>query len=186
MGILAFGMFNIHSRCDITEGGVLGLTLLVYRWFGISPGITSFIVDGTLFCTGILFFGKRFLAGSLMASVCYSCWYLLFEHIGPAIPSLNDHLLIAAIAGAVFVGIGVGIVVRHSIAAGGDDALALIINKKYSIELKKVYITSDAVILLLSLSYINIRSIVFSLISVVISGYIIDQIHGIKIREYKL
>ena len=35
--ILAFGLFNIHSQSQISEGGILGLTLLLYNWFSISP-----------------------------------------------------------------------------------------------------------------------------------------------------
>lgn len=29
--ILAFGLFNIHSQSQISEGGILGLTLLLYN-----------------------------------------------------------------------------------------------------------------------------------------------------------
>ena len=30
--ILAFGLFNVHSQSRITEGGVLGTTLLINHW----------------------------------------------------------------------------------------------------------------------------------------------------------
>ena len=43
--ILTFGLYNVHSRCSITEGGVLGMTLLVQHWFGISPAITEVVLD---------------------------------------------------------------------------------------------------------------------------------------------
>ena len=34
--ILSFGLFNVHSQSGVTEGGVLGTTLLLHHWFGIS------------------------------------------------------------------------------------------------------------------------------------------------------
>ena len=37
----AFGMYNIHAVADVTEGGVLGLTLLLEQWFSISPAISG-------------------------------------------------------------------------------------------------------------------------------------------------
>ena len=46
--ILAFGLFNIHSQSQISEGGILGLTLLLYNWFSISPSITSAILNNML------------------------------------------------------------------------------------------------------------------------------------------
>ena len=33
--ILSFGIHNIHQRAAITEGGVIGLVLLLNHWLGI-------------------------------------------------------------------------------------------------------------------------------------------------------
>ena len=35
--VLAFGVYEIHSISGVTEGGALGLTLLLDHWLGISP-----------------------------------------------------------------------------------------------------------------------------------------------------
>ena len=43
--VLSFGLFNVHSQSKITEGGILGLTLFLHHWTGISPGIFSFLLD---------------------------------------------------------------------------------------------------------------------------------------------
>ena len=40
--IQAVGIYNIHALADVTEGGVLGLTLLLQHWFAISPAISQF------------------------------------------------------------------------------------------------------------------------------------------------
>ena len=37
--ILAFGLYNIHALSGVTEGGVLGLTLLLNYWLDLSPAI---------------------------------------------------------------------------------------------------------------------------------------------------
>ena len=36
--ILSFGIHNIHQRAAITEGGVIGLVLLMNHWLGIPCG----------------------------------------------------------------------------------------------------------------------------------------------------
>ena len=177
MFILAFGMYNIHSRCAISEGGVLGLTLLLKEWFHISPGITSFFIDTSLFILGEFILGKGFLKKSIFASVSYSSFYLIFEHFGPVLPDLSDHLLIASVTGAVFVGIGAGLAVNQRCAAGGDDALALILNRKCSFRISSVYLVSDLIVLVLSLSYIPLKDILYSLLSVILSGQIIDKMY---------
>ena len=43
--ILSFGIHNIHERTDITEGGVLGLMLLINEWLGISPAYVTPVID---------------------------------------------------------------------------------------------------------------------------------------------
>ena len=47
--ILAFGLYNVHSISGVTEGGVLGLTLLLEHWFGISPSISGLVLNGACF-----------------------------------------------------------------------------------------------------------------------------------------
>ncbi len=39
--ILSFGLFNIHSQSNITEGGVLGMILLLEHWLHISPALSA-------------------------------------------------------------------------------------------------------------------------------------------------
>ena len=43
--IASFGLHNIHQRTGITEGGVLGMILLLHHWFGIPAAIASPVLD---------------------------------------------------------------------------------------------------------------------------------------------
>ena len=82
--------------------------------------------------------------------------------------------------GALFVGIGVGIVVREGGAAGGDDALALVISKRTGWRISQAYLITDLTVLGLSLTYIPFSKIVFSLMSVTISSYLVDKVQNYK------
>jgi len=180
MCILAFGLYNIHYRCAITEGGVLGATLLIQYWFNISPAISSIVLDGVCFVFGIIVLGWGFLRDSIIAASLFSLWYALFEFIGPVLPDYSGSPLTAAILGALFVGVGTGLAVVHGGASGGDDALALSFNKLYKIPLALVYFVSDVTILLLSLSYIPVKRILFSLLSVTLSSIVIEIVNFVK------
>lgn len=173
-GILAFGLYNIHSRVDLSEGGVLGLSLLIFNWFGISPGLSGLVLDFTAFGIGTLVLGKRFLGKSIFASTMYAAWYFIFEYIGPLLPDFSNQYLTASILGGLFVGIGCGLVVRHDSAAGGDDALALVTHKLTGLKVSSFYFISDFTVLALSLTYISIRKIGWSLLSVFISSTVIE------------
>lgn len=180
VAILAFGLFNVHSQSNITEGGVLGMILLLKYWTGISPGITGICLDSLCYFLGYKLLGKEFLKNALIASVGFSFFYNIFEHIGYVIPDLSAMPFIAAILGGLFVGIGVGLVVKMGGASGGDDALALIIAKLSGCNISKAYLVTDITVLLLSLTYIPVQKIFYSLITVTLSSFIIGRIHKEK------
>ena len=175
--ILAFGLFNVHSQSRITEGGVLGTTLLLQHWFGISPSISEAVLDVCCYLLGLKYLGKSFLRYALTATGGFALSYALFERMGYMLPSMLDQPLLAAVVGGLFVGVGVGLVVRVGGAAGGDDALALVIAKLLHWPVSRAYLFTDLVVLLLSLTYIPLQNIACSLVTVTLSSFIIGKIH---------
>ncbi len=174
--ILAFGLFNIHSFARITEGGTPGLTLLIDYWFAISPAISSLILNVICYAVGWRALGKEFLGYSGVCALSYSLFYALFEWIGPLFPAVGDRRLAASLIGALFVGVGVGLCIRFGGAPTGDDALAMTVSHFTGISIKWIYLVSDLTVLLLSLTYIPLRDIIYSLLTVVLSGQIIGVI----------
>ena len=63
--ILSFGIYNIHRQTGITEGGVLGMLLLLNHWAGFPPSILSPILDAACYALGFRFLGKDFLKTSI-------------------------------------------------------------------------------------------------------------------------
>ena len=173
---LAFGLYHVHSISGVTEGGVLGLNLLIEHHFGISPSITNFILNVICYGIGWRILGKRFIAYSFISSVGFSIAYRLCE-LGPHIlPTLSEMPLLSALLGAIFVGIGAGLCVRVGGATSGDDALAMAISHVIKCKIEYVYLVSDISVLLLSLTYIPITRILYSLLTVFLSGKLIGLI----------
>ena len=65
---LAFGLYNVHSLSGVTEGGVLGMTLLLQHWFGISPAISGFVLNVFCYSLGFKTLGKPFVVYSFAAT----------------------------------------------------------------------------------------------------------------------
>ena len=121
-GILSFGLYNIHERTNVTEGGVLGMTLLLQHWFGFSPSVTSPLMDIACYLLAWRFLGNAFARYALAASLAFAGFHALWEQFPPLLPDLSAYPAIAAVAGALFVGLGVGLVVRIGGACGGAFA----------------------------------------------------------------
>ena len=171
--ILGFGLYNIHSLSGVTEGGILGLTLLLQYWFSISPAISGFALNTFCYVIGWRTLGKDFIIYSFLASAGFSITYKICESFGPLWPQLAEQPLLAAILGAVFVGVSVGLCVRIGGAPTGDDALAMSLSHVAHVNIRWVYLIMDLIVLALSLSYIPLQRIAYSLLSVVLSGQLV-------------
>jgi len=172
----AFGIYNVHAAANVTEGGVLGATLLLHHWFSISPAVSSFLLNAACFLLGMKVLGKTFIAYSFLAAAGYSIGYRICEQFPPLWPEIAAHPLIAALLGALFIGIGAGLCVRAGGATTGDDALAMSISHMTKIPIQHIYLASDLTVLGLSLTYIPFSRIFWSVLTVVLSGQIIGWI----------
>lgn len=174
--IYTFGIHNIHQRTNITEGGVIGLMLLIEHWLKISPAYITPILDIACYLLAFKVLGGNFIKLSVISTLFVSGFYKIWELFPPILPDLSAHPLAAAVLGGIFVGVGVGLIVRQGGSSSGDDALALTISEVFHWRLSRAYIFTDTVILVLSLTYIPVERIIFSLITVNISSPLIDKI----------
>lgn len=176
--ILAFGLYHVHSISGVTEGGVLGATLLLEHWTGISPALTGGIMNVLCYVLGWKLLGKEFIAYSALATVGFSGMYKICEQFPHLWPGLADIPLVAALVGALFVGVGAGLCVRVGGAPSGDDALAMSISHATGWKIQWVYLLSDLIVLVMSLSYIPVRRIGYSLFTVLLSGQLIGFVQN--------
>lgn len=182
-GVLAFGLYNVHSISGVTEGGALGLTLLLNHWLDISPAWSALVINFACYAIGFRTLGFRFLLWSSLSAGSFSLFYALFEHFPRLWPGLSGLPLPAAFLGALFVGVGVGLCVRAGGAPTGDDALAMSLSTRLRVPIERVYLITDLTVLALSLSYLPPGRIACSLLTVTLSGKLIGIIQRAKNME---
>lgn len=183
--IQAVGICNIHAFAQVTEGGVIGATLLLDYWFHISPAWSSFVMSAACYLLGWRTLGKEFILYSLIASLSYSIFYALLEPFAPLWPGLIVHPLWSALLGAVFVGVGAGLSIRAGGALVGDDALAMSLSRLLKWDIQWVYLITDLTVLALSATYIPWQKLIYSLMTVVLSGQIIGWVQKIRLPGHK-
>lgn len=178
--IASFGIHNIHQQTNITEGGVIGMVLLIHRWFHISPAVITPVLDIACYALAFRYLGGDFIRTSIVSTLSMSGFFKLWELFPPMLPDMSGMPLTAAVLGGIFVGIGVGLVVRQGGSSGGDDALALTISHLGHWRISRAYLVTDLTVLILSLTYIPLRRIGFSLITVTVSSCLIDYVKSLN------
>ena len=179
--VLAFGLYHVHSLSGVTEGGILGATLLLQYWFHISPAWSGLVMNAVCYLFGWKLMGRDFVLCSLVAGGGVSLFYAVIEQFPHLWPQLAHMPLASSVIGALFVGVGAGLCVRAGGAPGGDDALAMSLSHITGWNIRWPYLMSDLLVLTLSLTYIPVERIGYSLLTVVLSGQIIGLLQRFPI-----
>lgn len=162
--IYAFGFVQFNMANHLAEGGVAGLTLIIHNLFGIDPAYTTLLLNLPLFIIGAQILGRKSMVLSAYGTVTMSLFIWLWQRLSLTI-DVQEDLLIAALLAGLCAGLGSGIVFRFGGTTGGADIIARIIEKNLGFQLGQILLGIDIFVLLLSLTYIDIRHMMYTLIA---------------------
>lgn len=175
MGMIVFGCLLVAlafvifiNPYKLVPGGIYGLALVLHNLFpAIQVGTFGYMFDVPLILTAILIFGGKLGGRTIFASLVTPGLMNLLDYLvypntealtaldpnlllGGAI-NLSDHLMLAAIIGGCFSGVGVGVVIRNNAATGGTDITGMLLHKFAKMKFAHGVLLSDAVIVLCGL-----------------------------------
>lgn len=181
--IYAFGFVQFNMANHLAEGGVAGLTLIVYNLTGFDPSYATLLINLPLFIIGARVLGRKSMVLSIYGTVTMSFFIWLFQRINLTI-DVNQDLLIASLLAGLCAGVGSGLVFRFGGTTGGTDIVARIAEKVFHAQLGKTLLLVDIVVLLLSLTYINIQHMMYTLIASFVYSQVITIIEngGYQVR----
>lgn len=185
--ILAAGFVYFVTPHKIVPGGVYGIAIVVHYltrdifsfWpDGIPIGLFGLVLNIPLTIAGIKILGPRFGVKTIVGFVLTSFFIdgiTWLRPVGDA-PLVNDVLLSSVFAG-VMIGIGLGLIFKSRATSGGSDIIAMIIAKYTKLQLGKLMIYVDSVIVLMGLAAFKDWHIpLYSWVVIYITGRAIDMI----------
>ncbi len=171
--IFAIGVnyFAIPNR--LSEGGVIGITIVTYYLFDWSPGVVNFVLNTSLVAVGYKFFDKRVTIYTLIAILFSS----LFLHITVGWGNeINDDTLLAALFAGLSVGLGLGLIFRSGGTSGGSAILARLGNQLLGWTIGKGMLIIDIAVIAASSFIIGQEKAMYTLISVYVGAKVIDVV----------
>lgn len=171
--LLAFTYYHINYQNHLTEGGFVGLALLGKYVLGISPSLSTLLLDIPVLLIAVIFKGKSFVVNTFISVGAFTLFYGLMERYSGWVINLQDNLPLAALLSGVLTGLGAGLVLRGGGASGGDDILSLLISEWKGIKVGTVFILMDVIVLALSLFYMPVKETLYTVMAVVVAGYVI-------------
>ena len=172
---ISIDMISVPNK--LADGGLSGISLILRHFWGINMGLSTLILNIPLILLGYRFMGKRLLAYTIWGTVSLS-FFLWFWRSVPIIKQLDlEHdLFLSAISAGVLSGIGLGLVFRYNGTSGGTDIIARICQIKFGISSGKMLLFCDAVVLFASLSYLDIKHMMYTLLASFILSRAMDTV----------
>lgn len=178
--IFAVGVnyFAIPNR--LSEGGVVGITIVTYYLFDWSPGLVNLLINSVLLSLGYKLFEKRVTAYTIVSIVFSSLFLHLTESFGH---DYGDTLLAALFAG-LLIGGGIGLMFRAGGTSGGSSILARLANQYLGWGIGKGMLIIDILVIIGSVFVIGQEKAMYTLISVYVGAKVLDfVVEGVSERS---
>lgn len=170
--LLAAGYVYFISPYNIVPGGVYGASIVLHNIIpSIQVGTFGYMFDIPLLILAFAIFGSKFGSRTIVAALYTpGCMNIItklsfpneeaMKNLDPSqmlggILDLSDHLMLASFIGSVFLGVGVGLVVRQQATTGGTDIVAMMIQKYFHIGFSNAVLIADSVVVLSGLLVIG-------------------------------
>ena len=170
--IFAFGLNYFIIANGLAEGGITGLAIIIHYVTGWSVGFMLFITNIPLLLLGWKKWGNSFFFKTLWSVVVVSLALDLTKQYNL---QTND-LLLAALYGGTFSGIGIGIVLRNGATTGGLDVIARFMYNKKGISVGKTYLTFDLAGLVLVTVLFGLEKALYTLVTLYIFSQVVDRV----------
>ncbi len=174
--IVAFAVNCLIIPNDILTGGLAGIAVglqPILPWIDTTTFITIFTI--LLFILGYIFLGKEFTKGTILSTIFYPIELNILSYVLPDV-SFTSNAILASIYTGIFVGIGIGLVVRAGSSTGGVDIVALLFQKLFHLPVHIGLLIIDASTVILGITTHSFEKAMIGLISVYVCSVAIDKV----------
>lgn len=175
---LAINLFVIPN--ELGEGGVTGLSIIFHYLFHWSTGLVNFILNALLLVIGYKYLNKTTTIYTTIAVIMNS----LFLHLTNNWHISSNEIVVNAIFGGVFAGIGIGLIIRVGGTIAGSTILARITNKYLGWSISYGLLFFDLIVAFSSYFIIGIENLMLTIIMLYIATKVMDFIiEGINSKK---
>ncbi|MBQ3514475.1 MAG: YitT family protein [Lachnospiraceae bacterium] len=170
----AIGISLFLDPNQLAPGGIVGICVILHQFTHISTGTLYFVLNVPILILGFIKFGSKVMMDTLFMVVLNSIFTNYFTAYGP----VTKEYLLAAIAGSVLVGVGIGIVFRQGATTGGIDIIVKLLRSKFPhMSTGKIFMILDILVVTISgIVFGNFNLAMYAFIAVVFSSKVVDYI----------
>ncbi|RUL51646.1 YitT family protein [Lysinibacillus antri] len=163
---LSIGINAFLTPYEVLDGGIIGLSLISYYLFQLKIGLMIIVLSIPIFILAWYKYKNYFynsLHGLLISSI-------VIDILKPLRDFIRIDPILSSIFGGIFVGLGIGIMLRFETSTGGTDLLAQFIADKININVGVIIFIIDAHVIGLGGLLISKESLILSVTTIIFGG----------------
>ena len=155
------------------DGGITGISILIHEFYHIEVSIPLVLLNLPFIYIGYKKIGKSFAVNSLLSVILLG----IVMHFMPVPIVTKDHFL-TAVFGGVFVGLGIGFVIRGGGVIDGLEVIAEYSNKQFGLTTSEIIMAINTTIFLIIAFYLGLEKAMYSIVTfftaLKVSDYVVD------------
>ena len=173
LAVLAMKGFMIPNR--FLDGGVTGISILLHEMFHINISILVIVLNLIFIYLGYRKIGKTFAVQTTIAVILLSFGLLFID-----IPAITNEKLLIAIFGGIFMGAGIGLVIRGGGVIDGAEVIAVFTRRKVGFSNSEIIMLINCIIFAVAAIEFGIETAMYSVITFFTAtratNYVVDGI----------
>ena len=198
--LFAIGLSWFLVPYRIAPGGVGGLSQVMFHLFGWNLGVTMIVLNIPLWIWGVTMVGRQFGIGTFIGFFVSSAMAdlvaprslhrlgILTEFIerrntvdgvlrSTAEWAMTDQVFLAAIAGSMLLGVGIGIMFKSRSSTGGTDIPVAFLKKRFGVSIGNGYLIIETVIIVcVGLIFADLDIVIWSYFGLFLSSKFVDLV----------
>lgn len=168
--VAAFSIEEFLVPCTILDGGIVGISIMINNLTKLPLGVLTLALNCPFLIVGMRKLGTKFIAKSAVAMMAFSSFLEIFE---PLTDITRDYLL-AVCFGGVFLGIGVGLVIRSGGCLDGTETVAIFLNRRFNLPVGQTVLLINVMIYTIAGFLFGFDRAMYSLLTYFITSKVID------------
>lgn len=165
--LLGIGINGFIVPFHLLDGGMIGISLLVKYVWGYKVGLTIIILSIPIYLIAWKL-ERRYFINSIHGLLVSS---LIIDLLSPLRGVFSVSVMEGSVIGGLFIGTGIGWMLRHETSTGGTDLIALFLSRWFSVNVGMVIFLIDASVIIAGLYVMGEGILFYSLVTILSVGF---------------
>ncbi|MFY0674103.1 MAG: YitT family protein [Bacteroidia bacterium] len=166
-----FGIKGFLIPNEFIDGGVMGISLIIYNVSGLSLPILVLIINVPFVLMAFKTTSARFAIKSILGiSILSLALYLV------PIPTIASDNILVAVFGGLFLGSGIGFAIRGGSIIDGTEVLAIFLSRKTNTTVGTIILFFNIIIFAVSAYVLSVEIALYAILTYFIASRTVDFI----------